>query len=151
LVCQARAFGERGKQHRPAGSVEHGQLSIVERIPPVLIDEKLEHRLGLVPPRHIDELRVILKALALVDCRGEELRAVDLMLVEGLANLPPGTSTVAAPRRDMTRPPSPKPRMWKPLRSSGLRTSFANQPEASSPPKAQGMTCTFSCASSYIS
>jgi hypothetical protein len=73
-----------------------------------------------MPTWRIDELGVILQVLALIDGRREKLRAVDLMLVEGVASLPPGTSTVVAPSRDMTRPPSPKPRMRKPLRSSGL-------------------------------
>jgi hypothetical protein len=40
-----------------------------------------------MPPRHVDELRVILQALTLVDGWREKLRAVDLVLVEGLAKL----------------------------------------------------------------
>jgi hypothetical protein len=40
-----------------------------------------------MPPRHVDELRVILQALTPIDGWREKLRAVDLVLVEGLAKL----------------------------------------------------------------
>ena len=87
---QTRAFGERREQHRAACGFEHRLLLVIQSVPFLLIDQELEHRLRLVPARHIDDLGVVLETLALIDGGGEELGAIDLMLVEGLADLAAG-------------------------------------------------------------
>ena len=101
-----------------------------KRVPAILVDEKLEHRLGLVPARHIDQLDLVLEALLARRPRADRapLRR-SCPCRRRRATSPPGTSTVVAPSRDMTLPPSPKMRMRKPLMSS-LGLDLLGEPAA---------------------
>ena len=93
MCLQAGAFGEGRQQGRLTGRLDQRLLLIVERAPSILIDQELEHRLGLVPARHIDQLDVILQTLAQIDGGGEELRGIDLVLAAAI----PETAFTPAP------------------------------------------------------